>query len=53
MSFIDDSYFASDRKKVVAKMTKIPNKHAHLYEATVGRVKFDKTIFLVKNGWEN
>ena len=45
MSFVDDNYFSSDEKKVIAKMAKTLNKHTHLCEVTAGRVQFDKTHF--------
>ena len=50
IAFVDDNDFASDGKKALAKMTKTLNKYAQLYEATAGRVQFDKTHFLVGNG---
>ena len=48
--FVDDNYFASYGKKLIDKMTIMLNKHARLYEATAGRVQFEKTNFIVGNG---
>ena len=50
MSSVGDDDFASNGEKALAKMMKTLNKNAQLYEATIGRVQFDKFHFLVANG---
>ena len=52
IAFVDDNYFVSEREKTVEKITKILKIHTQFHKATVGRVQFDKTLFLVGNGRE-